>query len=218
MKWKTTKSILSTILLFTCLALVSKAEPPSVVIDTPIEWTLPDPFEARTVGRMPYPARSLYDFGLEFVDTCYSSVRLADVIQSAMDFSDRHDWEWAPIGIGRYGDDEILYCHVFSPYWSAVYAYLNPNQQGFPPSLMIIGGCANDPWPLVWFEMKGNAITLYSGGWDNNSDMRIECIEKYVIENGQFKLISVQHTSEKFDTARDFSYFELLLKHYKSYE
>lgn len=199
--------LLALALLSFCRAL-AEGDGPSVVLINPKPWRIPDAYEIKPVGRMPLPAKSIYDFEFVPVDTC-DSVCFADLTQTSSKYYYGRGWEWDPIGISDLGDDKILYYHVYDIYHSAVYACLNPSQEGYPSTLLIVSG-SNDPWPFVWFEMDGNAITVYNSVW-NIDDLIIKDIERYVIENGEFRLVSVQHTDTVFDF-EDIDFRSLLFK------
>lgn len=203
--------ILATLALFAWFKTFAEAEGPSVTVKKNGIWVYPDMFESKDVARMPHPAKNMYDLTFEHVDTC-CSVRLADLMQSDNEFINSRSWEWTPLGICDYGDNRILYCHFSDFYYSAVYAYLNPGQEGIPSALLILAG-TSDPWPSVWFEMDEDGITLYNGKWDENSEMIINYIERYVVENGAFKLVSVQHTNARHNFNRNIvDSFRTLLK------
>lgn len=156
------------------------------------------------IGLMNHPARDMFDLRPKAFDNVVlvnDSLQYANIMQkaNALDNPNSIFWEWKSIATCNYGEDTILYYALSDEYYTCVYACLNPDQDGFPPTLMILAG-SNDPWPTVWFEMEGGIITLYQIEWakmPGESD-KMACIEKYKIENGAFKRISFEHPYTPF--------------------
>lgn len=160
-----------------------------------------------TVSYLTEPAKNIFDLKSKHTEYCdtLSYVSLNQMSNYLHNYCSLCDGEketfWEPIGMCDYKNDQIFYYTISTPYETNVYACLNPSQKGFPPTLLIIAGF-NDPWPSLWFKMENDTFILYSGHWGRNDQgqetMIVDCIERYIIENGTFELIGVQNVSIQF--------------------